>query len=65
MISILTVFICSAAGWRSGEWMEAWVERTAAAGAKVYEKGLIVMNAPEGESADECRTFGEGFAKSL
>ena len=32
---------------------------------ELYEKGLIVMNAPEGESADECRTFGEGYAKSL
>ena len=44
---------------------QQYISALSGAGAKVYEKGLIVMNAPEGESADECRTFGEGFAKSL
>jgi len=34
-------------GWGSGGWMESWVERTKAAGAKLVSDGVIVENAPD------------------
>jgi flavodoxin len=46
-------------GWGAGEWMEDWQARTEAAGAILFEEGLIQQDAPDEEA---CRSFGERFA---
>lgn len=48
-------------GWGDGEWMEDWVERTNAAGAKLYTDGGFIMQEDELDE-DACVAFGEGFA---
>lgn len=50
-------------GWGEGEWMEAWTERTLAAGALLYEKGLMINSTPSSEEEETCVSFGEGFAQ--
>ena len=52
-------------GWGGGAWMEAWVERTKAAGAKLFGDGLILENAPTEEGLADCRKLGTEFVKSL
>ena len=52
-------------GWGGGAWMEAWVERTKDAGAKLFNDGLICENAPDDSVLDECKNLGKDFAKSL
>ena len=42
--------------------MRLWQERVKKAGADLFKgEGLIVNNTPEGETLEECETFGEGF----
>ena len=48
-------------GWGDGEWMEDWVERTKAAGAKLYTDDGFIMQEDELDE-DACVAFGEGFA---
>ena len=50
-------------GWGEGEWMDAWVERTNASGANLYESGLNINSTPSSEEEEQCIAFGEGFAK--
>ena len=52
-------------GWGGGAWMEAWVERTKDAGAKLFSDGLICENAPDDSVLEECKNLGKDFAKSL
>ena len=52
-------------GWGSGAWMEAWVERTKAAGAKLVSDGVIVENAPDDDGVKACEDLGEAVAKAL
>jgi flavodoxin short chain len=47
-------------GWGDGEWMQDWQTRTKAAGAVVFEEGLIQLEEPDEEV---CRSFGERFAE--
>ncbi len=49
--------------WADGEWMDTWVERTKAAGADVFEQGLIAYDDPSDEDQEKCKAFGERFAK--
>jgi flavodoxin short chain len=49
-------------GWGDGEWMRDWTERMTGAGAILAAESLIVNEAPEGESADECKAFGTKIA---
>lgn len=50
-------------GWGDGQWMRDWQERTAAAGAVLYQnEGLIVNEMPDEAGLTACRTFGAGFA---
>lgn len=51
-------------GWGTGEWMEAWVQDAEEAGAKVFEKGLIINEAPDDDGIAECESFGKRFAES-
>lgn len=52
-------------GWGGGAWMEAWASRTKDAGAKLFNDGIAVENAPDDEKIAECGAIGENFAKSL
>lgn len=49
-------------GWGDGAWMRSWQDRVQAAGAKLFEEGLTVLSAPEGDAAGQCREFGKRFA---
>ncbi|MCR3758761.1 flavodoxin [Clostridium felsineum] len=46
-------------GWGDGKFMRDWVERMEGYGAKVLNDGLIIQDAPEGESKDQCIEFGK------
>ena len=50
-------------GWGEGEWMDAWVERTVATGAKLFQEGFKVNSTPSSEEEENCVEFGKGFAK--
>ena len=63
MLSGKKVALFGSYGWGEGEWMDAWVERTQAAGANLYDHGLRVNSTPSSEEEDKCFEFGEGFAK--
>ncbi len=52
-------------GWGGGAWMEAWAERTKAAGAKLFNDGLIVENTPSDENLADCKKMGADFVQSL
>lgn len=52
-------------GWGAGAWMEAWAERTKAAGAKLVSDGVIVENAPDDDGVKACENLGEAVAKAL
>ncbi|WP_196008233.1 flavodoxin [Clostridium tyrobutyricum] len=49
-------------GWCDGEWMRSWVERMEGYGANLVNDGLIVNEAPEGESEEECKNLGKELA---
>ncbi|MBV4416108.1 flavodoxin [Clostridium tyrobutyricum] len=49
-------------GWGDGEWMRSWVERMEGCGANLVNDGLIVNEAPEGESEEECKNLGKELA---
>lgn len=48
-------------GWGDGQWMRDWAERTAKAGANLYDDGLTVNGFPDGDAKVQCTAFGEGF----
>jgi flavodoxin short chain len=58
-----TLALFGSYGWGDGEWMRDWTDRMKAAGATLKAESLIVNEAPEGESADECEAFGAAIAK--
>lgn len=43
--------------------MRNWEERVNAAGAQLYETGLILQNEPDDAGVEECKSFGAAFAK--
>lgn len=45
--------------WGDGEFMRLWQDRMAGYGAELIAQGLIVNEAPVGESVDECKEFGK------
>lgn len=46
-------------GWGTGQWMEDWVQKMHDDyGADIMNDGLIVNEAPEGKSKEECIDFG-------
>lgn len=51
-------------GWGSGEWMENWEEQVKNAGADLFEKGLIINEAPDEDGLKLCEEFGVRFAQS-
>jgi flavodoxin short chain len=59
-----TLALFGSYGWGDGEWMRNWTERMKTAGASLKAESLIVNEAPEGASADECEAFGALIAKA-
>ncbi len=51
-------------GWGDGEWMREWEKRAADAGAALFEKGLILNEAPDTKGIADCKAFGKRFANS-
>ncbi|MCD8139899.1 MAG: flavodoxin [Planctomycetaceae bacterium] len=49
-------------GWGDGEWMRNWADRMKAAGARLFDDGLMVHETPEGEDIEKCKEFGAGLA---
>ena len=50
-------------GWGDGEWMRSWVERTAAAGAKlVTQEGVMANEDPDDDALEACRELGKSAA---
>ena len=50
-------------GWGEGEWMDAWIERTEATGANLFETGLKINSTPSSEEEEQCVEFGARFAQ--
>ena len=50
-------------GWGDGEWMRDWTARMENAGAILVAESLIVNEAPQGDSADQCTEFGMAIAQ--
>src|SRR3989339_721715 len=48
------VAIFGSYGWGEGEWMDAWVERTVATGAKLFQEGFKVNSTPSSEEEENC-----------
>jgi flavodoxin I len=48
-------------GWGEGEWMDGWIERTEATGAKLFG-GFKVNSTPSSEEEEKCVEFGANFA---
>lgn len=50
-------------GWGDGEWMRDWQSRVEAAGANLFDDGLIVNETPNEEGIALCVELGETFAR--
>lgn len=49
--------------WGDCEWMRDWEERINDNNADLFENGLTINNSPDSDSIEECKEFGEKFAK--
>lgn len=50
-------------GWGDGQWMRDWYDRTASAGADMVQaEGLIVNEAPDEKTLEDCKTLGASLA---
>jgi flavodoxin short chain len=49
-------------GWGDGEWMRTWSAKMKEAGVNLLDDGLIVHEAPEGDSESQCISYGEKIA---
>ncbi|MDO5733602.1 MAG: flavodoxin [Eubacteriales bacterium] len=47
--------------WADGEWMEKWDAEAKELGINLVAESLPVYEAPEGESEDKCKAFGEAL----
>ena len=62
-VSGKTVALFGSYGWGDGQWMNDWVDRMNAAGAKVLNgEGLSCMEAPDDEAIAECESLGKQLA---
>ena len=48
-------------GWGGGEYMNAWQEDIANAGASLFEQGLVVEGTPNEEDLESCKAFAIRF----
>ena len=51
-------------GWGGGAWMEAWVDRTREAGAKLIGS-VIAENSPDDEAIADCEKLGKDLANAV
>ena len=51
-------------GWGGGAWMEAWTDRTKAAGAN-FIGSVIAENSPEDDTLKECEELGKKLADAV
>lgn len=51
-------------GWGGGAWMEAWVDRTKEAGAKLIGS-VIAENSPDDEAISNCEKLGKDLANAV
>ena len=59
-----TIALFGSYGWGDGQWMRDWVDRAKADGAVVFgDEGLIINETPSEEDLENCKQFGENFAK--
>ena len=59
-----TIALFGSYGWGDGQWMRDWVDRAKSDGAVVFvDEGLIVNETPSEEDLENCKQFGENFAK--
>ena len=59
-----TIALFGSYGWGDGQWLRDWVDRAKADGAVVFgDEGLIVNETPSEEDLENCKQFGENFAK--
>ncbi|MDR3196362.1 MAG: flavodoxin [Planctomycetaceae bacterium] len=49
-------------GWGDGQWMRDWTDRMKKAGAVLIAESLIVNEAPSGDDAEKCKSFGKSIA---
>ncbi|MFT8313688.1 MAG: hypothetical protein ABF633_05455 [Clostridium sp.] len=45
-------------GWGDGEWMRNWTAQMDDFGANLVNDGLIIQEATEGSSKEDCKNFG-------
>jgi flavodoxin I len=62
LISGKKVALFGSYGWGEGEWMDGWIERTEASGAKLFG-GFKVNSTPSSEEEEKCVEFGANFVK--
>lgn len=51
-------------GWGDGEWMRNWQDHVLLAGARLFEDGLVLNEAPDARGIKICEAFGRRFAQS-
>ena len=49
-------------GWGGGAWMQDWAERTRKDGAKLFDDGLAIENAPDADGIAACQKLGKDFS---
>ena len=63
-ISDVPVVLFGSYGWGGGAWMDAWTDRTKAAGAK-FIGNAIAENAPEDDVLEQCKELGKKLAEAV
>ncbi len=64
MLSGKRVALFGSYGWGDGEWMRLWEDQVKDAGANLFETGLIINEAPDGQGLVSCEAFGKRFAQA-
>lgn len=63
-IADVPVVLFGSYGWGGGAWMDAWVDRTKAAGAN-FVGNVIAENAPEDDVIEQCKELGKKLAETV
>ena len=63
-IADIPVVLFGSYGWGGGAWMEAWVDRTKNAGAKLIGN-VIAENAPDDDVLANCEKLGKDLANAV
>ena len=63
-IADIPVALFGSYGWGGGAWMEAWTDRTKAAGAN-FIGNVIAENSPEDDVLKDCEELGKKLAEAV